>query len=94
MFILGKIYKRRDLHESYGGQQQGGISTPSKHNFIMIFTGEQGQQYGYKDGWSEEGLFLYTGEGQKGDMNFVRGNLAINNHIRNGKDIYLFNYVN
>lgn len=93
MFTFGKIYNRRDLHQIYGGQRQGGISTPSKHNFLLLFTGEQGNKYGYKDQWIEDGLFLYTGEGQHGDMEFVRGNLAIQNHASDGKDLHLFEYV-
>ena len=36
---------------------------------------------------------LYTGEGQRGDMDFVRGNLAIRDHVANGKDLHLFEYV-
>lgn len=59
----------------------------------MLFTGETGNQYGYIDGWSEEGVFFYMGEGQRGDMTFVRGNLAIRDHIANGKDIHLFESV-
>lgn len=55
----------------------------------MLFTGETGKQYGYQDGWSEEGLYLYTGEGQRGDMSFVRGNLAIRDHSTNGKALHL-----
>jgi len=94
MFVLGTTYKRSDLHKSYGGQRQGGISTPSGRNFILLFTGEQGEQYGYRDGWTEEGLFLYTGEGQSGDMVFARGNLAIRDHVADGKDLHLFEYVN
>lgn len=93
MFILGDIYKRSDLHRLYGGQKQGGISTPSGGKFLMLFTGETGLQYGYQDGWSEEGVFFYTGEGQRGDMLFVRGNLAIRDHVANGKDIHLLESV-
>ncbi len=37
MFKIGKIYRRADLHEQYGGQSQGGISTPRAHPFIMLF---------------------------------------------------------
>lgn len=48
MFIVSKEYRRRDLHELYGGQNKGGISTPSKNNFIMLFTGEQGNQHVYQ----------------------------------------------
>jgi len=94
MFVLDNVYKRRDLHKKYGGQMQGGITTPSNQKIIMLFTGERGQQYGYKDGWSNEGLFLYTGEGQRGDMQFTKGNLAIRDHTVNGKDLHLFENVN
>ena len=59
----------------------------------MVFTGETGKEYGYQDEWSEDELFLYTGEGQLGDMSFVRGNLAIRDHADNGKDLHLFEYV-
>ena len=93
LFVNGQVYVRRDLHDSYAGQQQGGISTPAEHNFIMLFTGEQGEQYGYHDGWTEDGLFLYTGEGQIDDMSFIRGNKAVLNHADNGKDIHLFEYI-
>jgi 5-methylcytosine-specific restriction protein A len=92
-FIQGKTYNRSDLHDLYGGQQQGGISTPAHHGFIMLFTGEQGEQYGYKDGWTDDGIFFYTGEGQVGDMTFMRGNRAIRDHADEGKDLHLFEYV-
>lgn len=93
MFIFGQEYKRSELHDTYGGQRQGGISTPSKHDFVMLFTGEQGRIYGYEDEWTEEGLFLLTGEGQPGDMQFTRGNEAIRNHINDHKDLHLFEYI-
>jgi hypothetical protein len=93
IFKTGKEYRRRDLHDMFGGQRYGGISTPSQHPFIMIFTGDRGEEYGYKDGWTEDGLFLYTGEGQEGDMQFIRGNKAILEHEKDGKDIHLFEYV-
>lgn len=90
-FVVGKIYRRRSLHEEYGGQQQGGISTPSGHPVIFLFTGESGQQYGYQDGFQEDsGIFLYTGEGQTGPMQFTRGNRAIADHQKNGKGLHLF----
>ena len=64
MFIQGHVYRRSELHDRYGGQRQGGISTPSQHQFILLFTGESGEQHGYADDWSADGLFFYTGEGQ------------------------------
>lgn len=93
VFVIGQSYIRRELHEKYHGQRQGGISTPSDYNIVMLFTGEQGEQYGYRDGWTPDGLFTYTGEGQKGDMSFVRGNAAIRDHSVNGKDLHLFMYL-
>jgi len=93
MFIQGKVYRRLNLHVQFGGQQQGGISTPARHPFIMLFTGGAGDQYGYRDTWTDDGLFFYSGEGQRGDMSFVRGNAAIRNHAQNGKDLHLFEYV-
>jgi 5-methylcytosine-specific restriction enzyme A len=57
---------------------------------VFLFTGDTGEQYGYKDDWTPDGVFLYTGEGQIGDMQFVRGNKAIRDHAANGKDLLLF----
>jgi 5-methylcytosine-specific restriction protein A len=90
-FQHGKIYHRQqDIHAKYGGQERGGIATPQAVPYIFLFTGESGEQYGYRDGWDEEGVFRYTGEGQVGDMEFVRGNLAIRDHASDGKDLLLF----
>jgi len=93
LFEQEKTYIRKEIHYQFGGQEQGGISTPAKHPIILLFTGEQGEEYGYKDGWTDDDLFLYTGEGQKGDMEFIRGNRAIRDHAKNGKELYLFKYV-
>jgi 5-methylcytosine-specific restriction enzyme A len=68
-FEVGKVYSRRkDIHEKYGGQVQGGISTPKDLPAIFLFTGEGGEAFGYKDGWDENGIFRLFGNGQKGDM--------------------------
>ncbi|RYH07777.1 HNH endonuclease [Tropicimonas sp. IMCC6043] len=57
---------------------------------MFIFTGKSGEQFGYDDGWQDDETFLYTGEGQVGDMEFTRGNRAIRDHAKDGKDILLF----
>lgn len=87
-----EVYKRKYLHDLYGGQEQGGISTPKEFPVIFIFTGETGETHGYKDGWSNNDHFSYTGEGQKGNMQFTKGNKDIRDHKENGKDILLFEY--
>ena len=93
MFTAGERYQRRALHERYGGQRQGGISTPSLKPLIFLFTGEQGAAYGYHDGPQPDGTFWYTGEGQVGDMQMERGNRAIREHKANDKSLHLFEYV-
>jgi 5-methylcytosine-specific restriction protein A len=93
LFKVGEVYSRIDIHSKYGGQRQGGISTPKQFPVILLFTGESGEPYGYKDGWTDEGVFLYSGEGQTGDMPWMRGNLAIAKATDAGKDIHLFKYA-
>jgi len=90
-FEPGGVYNRtRDIHDIYGGQEQGGICTPRSAPLIFLFTGETGGQYGYRDGPRDDGIFAYTGEGQVGDMRFDRGNRAIRDHISDGRDLLLF----
>lgn len=90
MFEINRIYIRRELHDNYGGNRQGGIANCANHPLIFIFTGKSGVSHGYEDGWSEDNYFYYTGEGQKGDMSFKRGNKSILDHVKNNKEIHLF----
>lgn len=78
------------LHLIYGGQRQGGISTPLKEPLIFLFTGDKGSKYGYRDEFRSDGIFLYTGEGQEGDMRLIRGNASIARHKEDGKLLLLF----
>jgi 5-methylcytosine-specific restriction protein A len=93
MFELGKVYRRKDLHEEFGGQEQGGIVTPRSFPLIFLITGEGGADYGYLDEEHNDGTFLYYGEGQEGPMTFVRGNRAIRDHALTGRDLHLFEKV-
>ncbi|MEL7146055.1 MAG: HNH endonuclease [Bacteroidota bacterium] len=93
MFNEGKTYRRRDIHDMYGGNRQSGISPSAKVPYIFIFTGSAGHQHGYKDEWLNADVFSYTGEGQSGDMQFTKGNLALRDHLNNGRRVFLFEYV-
>lgn len=94
-FIPNHIYNRRtDIHAIYGGSWQGGICPSSSYPFIFIFTGKSGHQHGYEDGWDNPNVFTYTGEGQVGDMKFIKGNLALKDHIVNRKRVFLFESYN
>ena len=90
-FEEGKVYNRRtDIHARLGGQQQGGIVTPSHNQLVIIITGEEGLAHGYDDRTRDDGVFEYFGEGQVGDMLLQRGNLAIASHAADGKSLLLF----
>lgn len=93
-FQVGALYSRReDIHGRYGGQTQGGISTPASSPFVILFTGEAGSQHGYMDHWEEEdgeNILHYYGEGQVGDMQNTRGNRAILEHLQNNKRLLIF----
>ena len=92
MFVVGESYNRaKDIHDQFGGSRQSGISPSKSHPFIFLFTGDSGEVYGYEDGWQKDDeVFLYTGQGQVGDMDFLRGNKAIRDHISDGKQLFLF----
>jgi 5-methylcytosine-specific restriction protein A len=90
-FIPNHIYNRRaDIHALYGGNWQSGICPSANYPYIFIFSGKSGHQHGYKDGWDNPNVFTYTGEGQVGDMKFTKGNLALRDHLKNGKRVFLF----
>lgn len=90
-FVVGETYERRsDINEPYGGSRQSGISPSSRTRAIFLFTGDTGEQYGYRDAFDADGVFSYTGEGQVGDMQFTKGNLSITNHARDGRALHVF----
>lgn len=93
-YEVGALYNRRqEIHARFGGQHQGGISTPTKSQFVILFTGEAGQQHGYGDHWEYEdgeNILHYFGEGQEGDMQDIRGNRAIREHPQNNKRLLIF----
>jgi 5-methylcytosine-specific restriction protein A len=90
-FEVGALYSRKhDIHGRFGGQQQGGISTPVGHPYVILFTGEVGASHGYGDKWDEDDVLHYFGEGQSGDMRYTGGNKAILRHDLEGKKLLVF----
>ena len=44
MFVIGNTYNRvKDIHTPLGGQRQGGISTPARSPYVVLFTGKSGE---------------------------------------------------
>lgn len=93
MFIPEFVYHRKWIHDQFGGNRQSGICPSREFPYIFIFSGSGGKQHGYIDRWDNKDVFEYTGEGQNGDMEFTRGNLALKEHLNNGKRVFLFEYV-
>jgi len=89
-FSQGTLYRRRRLHNDFGGQERGGISTPRRFPLVFLFSGDTGHPFGYHDTFGKNGDFWYTGEGQVGDMELTRGNGAIRFHERDGRSLHLF----
>ena len=90
-YVVGREYNRRaDIHAQYGGQERGSIATPASQKAIFLFTGDAGNSFGYKDHFREDGVFLYTGAGQMGDMKWQAGNRAIRESLNKGKQLLIF----
>lgn len=85
---IGQILPRREVHSLFGGRQQGGIGPSSKAPVVLFFTDPAtGHKHGYYDGWDDDGLFNYCGEGQVGDQKLVQGNKAILRHAEEGRTL-------
>ena len=84
----GDTWVRRDVHARWGGRTQGGIGPSSREPVVLFFTDPaKGRKHGYYDGWDDEGLFNYVGEGQHGDQQLIQGNKAILNHATDGRSL-------
>ncbi len=86
----GSVYNRQQLHADYGGSIQGGIAPSRDEPVVFLFTGGTGEEHGYQDDIRADGTVLYTGEGQIGDMEIVRGNRAISTHLEDGRELHFF----
>ncbi|ARV18491.1 hypothetical protein AEP_01545 [Curvibacter sp. AEP1-3] len=93
-FVVGQNYNRlNEIHLNYGGSRQSGVSTSAACPAIFLFTGDSGEQFGYRDDFDSADVFSYTGEGQVGDMKFKAGNRAIRDHAADGRGLYLFRSI-
>jgi len=75
-FVPGRIYRRSELHDQFGGNRQKGIAPPARTDFVLLFTG-RGARFGYADRRIDTDTYEYSGEGLIGDMSFTSGNQAI-----------------
>jgi 5-methylcytosine-specific restriction protein A len=93
-FEVGQhLHRQHDLHSRFGGNRQSGISPCGNYPFVFLFSSPSGAEHGYQDGFRADGVYVYTGEGQYGDMEMKRGNRAILNHVKDGRQLHLFKKV-
>ena len=88
----GDSFNRVELHEELGGRRQGGISPSKQSPNVFLFTDQvRGALHGYLyDGRQPDGLYHYTGEGQRGDQRMVQGNRAVRDHRDEGRELHVF----
>jgi hypothetical protein len=88
----GRI-SRAELHELYGGREQGGISPCADSGNVFLFMNKKrGAENGYiYDGIHKDKKTLhYTGEGRYGDQQMKQGNRAIRDHRAEGRSLHVF----
>lgn len=75
---IGQSYLKPDIHNAYGGNPRAGIC-PTAAGVVLIFSDPpSGTRFGYdQNDEVVEGIYRYTGEGQSGDQQLVRGNKAL-----------------
>lgn len=88
---LNQRILRKELHQRFGGQTQGGISPSAQSpNIFIFYDPDTGEQHGYYDNWQADGCLHYTGEGQRGDQEMKAGNGAIFRHKEDGRALRVF----
>jgi hypothetical protein len=89
---VGHSISRAELHARFGGREQGGISPSKRSPNVFLFTDQaKGVLHGYLyDGQDADGLYHYTGEGQRGDQKMAQGNRAVRDHRREGRALHVF----
>jgi 5-methylcytosine-specific restriction enzyme A len=90
---LGSIYRRADLHTRFGGSRYSGIVPCKREPVVLLFHTEEPAQQFYRDGFDENGVYWYSGEGTAGDMNWTPSNRAVRDHAELGLDLLFFDRV-
>ncbi len=72
--VIGKVYRRKDLHDSgLGGNRQKGISYGADATEVLLFSDPASdEKWGYRDSWQGSDAYRYYGEWSgTGDMTFT-----------------------
>ena len=84
----------RQVEGSFGirlGASGGKDINSTEMNVVLISSiNKIGGKFVYKDKWTSDGDYIYSGEGKISDQQMTGGNLAIKNAAEERKDIHLF----
>jgi hypothetical protein len=88
----GAEFRRQELRNRFGGNQQAGIAPLKTSPNVLVFTNPaKGPEHGYYNRWVEDGSFHYTGQGQKGDQSIDSyPNRDLLNHGTDDRALRLF----
>ncbi|MET9363174.1 restriction endonuclease [Streptomyces sp. NPDC006632] len=88
---VGTKIRRSAIHDEHGGNRRKGISRPKSGSYLFLFSNpERGHEYGYYDGWGDDGCYHYSGEGRRGDQQMTGGNRDILEHQQQKRSLELF----
>ena len=91
MAAAGTTIRRTAIHDEHGGNRQKGISRPKSGPYLFLFSNPQrGHEYGYRDGWGDDGCYHYCGEGRRGDQEMTDGNRDILEHQQQKRSLQVF----
>ena len=84
---IGSIYTRADLHSRFGGNRYSGIVPSKREPAVLLFHTEEPAQQFYRDGFDDDGVYWYSGEGAAGNMSWTPSNQAVCDHAQLGLDL-------
>lgn len=87
------ILTYQEVEQQFGIHIHGfgrGINVTPTSVVLISSLSKSNDKFVYHDKWTEQGDYLYSGEGKSNDQKMIRGNLAIKEAESDGKKIYLF----
>jgi 5-methylcytosine-specific restriction enzyme A len=90
---IGSVYRRAELNARFGGNRYAGIVPSKREPVILLFHTEEPAQQFYRDGFDENGVYWYSGEGSEGNMTWTPANRAVRDHAELGFDLLFFERV-
>lgn len=91
--MTGQRLQRSEAHYLLGGNPRAGIANCADQPFVLLFSDPGlGEPFGYHvhEGLRADGVYQFSGEGKRGDQEWVRGNFALAEAAKRNKSLHLF----